>query len=53
MGIEGSRRGASLFAESLLGELLLGIWKDMERRTQWTDIILQYYRGMFTGNSEN
>ena len=50
MGMEGSRKGASLFAEALLGGLLLGIWKEMGRRAQWGDIIPQYYGGLFTGN---
>jgi len=36
--LEGSRRGASLSVGALLGEFLLGIRKDMERRAEGMDI---------------
>jgi len=38
--LEGSRKGASLFAGALLGGSSLGTWKDMGRRAQRTDITL-------------
>jgi len=38
--LQGSGKGASLFAGALLGGSFLGTWKDMERRAQGTDITL-------------